>query len=135
MKTEGINRFDYLMETPYAYRGRDAKTGLDCYGLVLEIYRAVGFDLPDYDYPYKPEAQGRLMAENYHKFWKRVEGWERIENLMPFDLIRLYEEGPVANHIAVYLGDGWTIQMSRSGAIKLPLKRIMRKAEGVYRLK
>jgi len=38
-----------LVGTPWRLLGRDPGAGLDCIGVLLEIYRAGGIDLPDLD--------------------------------------------------------------------------------------
>lgn len=39
--------YEDLLFAPYKINGRDVKTGLDCYGLLLECYRRCGLFLPD----------------------------------------------------------------------------------------
>ena len=45
-------RYDDLIGVPFKNHGRDVKTGLDCYGLVMEVYRRFGIRLPEFDADY-----------------------------------------------------------------------------------
>lgn len=40
--------FKDLIGVPFVNGGRDYKTGLDCWGVVLEYYKRIGITLPDY---------------------------------------------------------------------------------------
>ena len=46
-------RFVELIGVPFANKGRDKKTGLDCYDLVKEVYKEYGKQIPEYDDQYK----------------------------------------------------------------------------------
>ena len=69
-----MNIVAYL-NIPYRHRGRDIRTGLDCYGLVKEIYRRErGIVLPDYVYDRDWAKQGLdLIREKYWAHFKPVE--------------------------------------------------------------
>lgn len=38
-----------IIGTPYVLGGRDPRVGLDCWGLILHVYRAMGRPLADFD--------------------------------------------------------------------------------------
>ena len=40
--------FDDLIGTPFANNGRNIKTGVDCYGLCMEVFRRYGIRIPEY---------------------------------------------------------------------------------------
>ena len=40
--------YDDLIGVPFVDGGRDAKSGLDCWGLVKEVFRRQGYEVPDY---------------------------------------------------------------------------------------
>lgn len=98
---------------PYKTYGRDLK-GVDCYGLILLIYKEhLGIELPDPN-TYKSWAESHEYlnafyseSENvvswYHKLWTPIEGVPH-----PYDvvLIRLFEELEPPSHIGLYIGDG-----------------------------
>ena len=57
--------FTDLIGTPFANHGRDVKQGLDCYGVVREVYRRYGYDVPEYDADYKDmERINELITGN-----------------------------------------------------------------------
>jgi len=47
-----------LIGIPFRLHGRSPEDGLDCYGLVMEIYRRMGIELPDYAYEGSPHTTG-----------------------------------------------------------------------------
>jgi len=47
---------------PFKEHGRDIKDGLDCYGLVILLYKDLGYQLDDYRY--KPD----WFKEGYNLF-------------------------------------------------------------------
>ena len=49
-----------LIGVPFVSRGRDPKIGLDCWGLVMEIGRRMGKNIPDF---YRKNGRGWI------KFW------------------------------------------------------------------
>ena len=44
--------FNDLIGVPFKNRGRDIQDGFDCYGLVKEVYRRYGHEIPEYDRQY-----------------------------------------------------------------------------------
>lgn len=46
-----------LIGVPFKMRGRDTD-GLDCYGLVMELYKRLGIELTDYEYEDSPRITG-----------------------------------------------------------------------------
>ena len=78
--------FTDLIGTPFANHGRDVKQGLDCYGVVREVYRRYGYDVPEYDADYKEEPAAPCLVA-----------------------IRFGSPDGVVNHTAVYIGGGMFI--------------------------
>lgn len=65
--------FDYssLVGIPYVRGGRDSKTGLDCFGICLEVFKGKGItDFPDFGAPEKSEEIHALMMEGVSLFEK-----------------------------------------------------------------
>ena len=49
-----MSKYSHLVGIPYKNNGRDEK-GLDCYGLVMQVYKILGIELPDYNSVPEPE--------------------------------------------------------------------------------
>lgn len=81
---------------PYVWGGTDPATGLDCSGLVQQVYSELGYDLPRVSYQ---QAQaGRPVAS--------------LAEAQPGDLVAF--NSPV-NHIGIYIGDNQMIHAPRPG--------------------
>lgn len=126
-----LEQFDYLMEVPYRHMGRDAKTGLDCYGLLMHVYGALGHPVPDYAYVNDPGRIGALIAEKIHEIWEKIPPIPPLTKggeggFLPGDAVLMWYEHALPNHVGVYLGgeNGLVLHMTRKGAVKAPLKRL-----------
>ncbi len=99
-----MNKFTDLIGVPFQNHGRDAEHGLDCYGLVKEVYRRYGHDIPEYDADYNDmERIDKLITGNTQGYpWKPLSE-PRVPCLMA---IRLGSPDGVVNHTAVYIGGG-----------------------------
>ena len=91
-----------LIGIPFANRGRDKKTGLDCYGLVQEFYRKFGVEVPEYYADFNDaERIQTLIADNTKGYpWKRIS-----EPIVPC-LIAMRFGNKYVNHTGVYVGAG-----------------------------
>lgn len=93
-----------LIGVPFQNRGRDATHGLDCYGLVKEVYKRHGYDVPEYsaDYNDMDKIDG-LITDNTSGYpWKEI-----TEPEVPCLIaMRLGSPYGVVNHTAVYIGGG-----------------------------
>lgn len=85
--------------TPYAWGG-NSYDGIDCSGLVQQVYKGFGIDLP------------RLSADQMRS-GARV-GWDELR---PGDLVGVdnSDRNNGADHIAVWAGDGYIIEAPRTG--------------------
>ena len=81
--------WDDLLAVPWAEDGRDPAAGLDCFGLVVEVYRRLGVELPD------PASPGFLSQRG---------GWEAISDPEPGCAVLMVHQG--RPHVGVYLGGG-----------------------------
>lgn len=96
-----------LIGTPFKLGGRDKKTGLDCYGLVTEIYKRHGINIPEYNEQYNTyEKASELIGEarDTKILWKEADS-----NNLPIPCvmaIRFNAPKGIINHTAVYIGDG-----------------------------
>lgn len=99
--------FKDLIGTPFASHGRDPETGFDCYGLVKEVYRRYGQEVPEYDADYTDmERIDSLIKGNTKGYpWKEI-----AEPEVPCLIaIRFGSPDGVVNHTAVYIGGGMFI--------------------------
>ena len=98
-------KLDDLIGVPFANRGRDPKTGLDCYGLVKEVFRRYGYDIPEYDTHYHYDDMCRineLISGNIKNYpWRKLKE-PKAPCLMA---IRFGSPDGVVNHTAVYIGE------------------------------
>lgn len=104
-RSRAISLASGYIGTPYVLGG-NSKQGIDCSGLVQQVYRQLGFNLP------------RLAAQQA----AAVPGVRTsINNLRPGDLVA-WADG---SHIAVYAGGGYVIQAlnPRQGTIKSHLSQ------------
>lgn len=86
--------------TPYVWGGNDLERGIDCSGLVQQLFRMVGIELP------RTAAEQSLVGEPI----------TRLEDLQPGD--RLYFTNSArmrVTHTGIYMGNGYFIHASRSG--------------------
>ena len=91
-------------KTPYVFGGNDLNKGIDCSGLVQQVYGQLGIKVPRTTY-------------EQAKFGKQVS----INNLLPGDLV-FYNTGKsdpngigVFSHVAIYIGNGQIIEAPRKG--------------------
>ena len=98
--------WDDLLAVPWAEDGRDPAAGLDCFGLVVEVYRRLGVELPD---PASPA------------FLSQRGGWEAITEPEPGCAVLMVHQG--RPHVGVYLGVGEVLHSTRlSGVVVSPLR-------------
>lgn len=103
-----INYTD-LIGVPFVNRGRDKKIGFDCYGLVKEVYKRYGHNIPEYDTQYNYDDMCRineLISGNIINY-----PWKKISEPKEPCLIAIRFGSPVGvvNHTAVYIGKGMFI--------------------------
>lgn len=94
--------FADLIGTPFVNRGRDAERGLDCYGLVKEVYKRYGHEVPEYDTDYNDMAKinGLITGNTQGYPWKKISEPEAPCLIA----IRFGSPDGVVNHTAVYIG-------------------------------
>lgn len=95
-----VNEAYSWLGTPYRFGG-DNREGVDCSGLVSQVYASVGIDLPRTSRT-QFEAVDRISSDN----------------LNSGDLI-FFSNGAIVNHVGIYIGNGEMIHASSSrGVIK-----------------
>lgn len=103
-----------MVGVPYVFKGRDPKNGIDCYGLVMEAAKRLGYYFPEYDDPALisditsgSEAEGDAAAE-YKAFpmtFKSDELFVKIDKPEPGCLALFCVIPPYVTHIGVVLDD------------------------------
>ena len=103
MTIDGVSIGEYAKQflgTPYAWGGDDLRGGIDCSGLVQQVYKHFGIDLPRVTYD--QIGQGAPVG---------------IKGLRPGDLVFFdtKKSKPGPDHIGIYLGDGKFIEAPKPG--------------------
>lgn len=110
-----INYAD-LIGVQFKNRGRDITSGVDCYGLVMEVYRRFGIDLPEFtaDFDDVEKINSLICTEAVKtSVWREVSKGEISELLVLslFVLARRLESSIIQDVISV------TANLSISGKI------------------
>lgn len=106
-----------LIGIPFKNRGRSVSTGFDCYGLVMEIYRRFGKNIPEYTADYNDlESVNALITQKtaIKSNWKRVSAPLPVPCLLA---IRFGVKPGIVNHTGVYLGDGKFIHIRENTGV------------------
>lgn len=123
--------FKDLLGIPFKYGGRD-KAGMDCYGLVVEVFRRLGINVEDPCIYSEKFATADYDAFEIHKTtnWREVVG-----ALEPFDVLLFSENsGTTGTHCAVYLpGDRLLHALEKIGVAISPMRRFKRRFLKAYR--
>lgn len=98
--SELFNYID-LLGTPFKMGGRD-KTGLDCYGLVKELYSRVGITLPEYTSSHLSANDKTIISMMISQ---GLDLFSRIYTPEPFSLVTFFIRPPFTTHIGVVMPD------------------------------
>lgn len=109
-KREIIKKY---LGVPFGYKGRSL-TSVDCYGLVVLIYKDLGFALPDYEYEDKWYDNGKnYYVDNYYELW------EKVTDLKEWDAILFKNRSTVVNHVGLYLGENQFIHCYVNSSVEI----------------
>ena len=118
---------------PYKNRGRDTN-GLDCWGLVLCIYKDIfGIDLPDlenYEVDWSYKGNDYIM-ERY------TNEWVRVEQPQEMDIVLMHNKKGISNHAGVMLDNKNFIHCPNAGVVlsKITDKMWVDRISGYFRYK
>ena len=95
-----------LIGTKFVNRGRNVKEGLDCYGLVMEVYKRYDITIPEYnaDFNDSRKISGIIKQEAQKSCWQRADATD-----LPVPCIVAIRFGVpkgIVNHTGVYIGNG-----------------------------
>ncbi len=116
---------------PYLHKGRDL-TGLDCWGLIILIYKDLGidiFDLDNYEKNWHLKGDNHFI-ENYYDAW--------IKHLAPIfkDILLFNSSKNITNHAGLYLSNGKFLHGCKAGVVVGRLNgKWEERLQGIYRYK
>ncbi len=118
---------------PYQHHGRSL-SGLDCYGLILEVFKNQGVRLWDIHDEYDQEWSWKgkdFFIENYAR------EWEKVLDPRFMDVVCFKNGKDIVNHAGVLLGEGKFIHAVKAGVVvsKLTDSQWQKRFVGFYRYK
>lgn len=123
---------DKYLGIPYVHLGRTMQ-GLDCYGLIILVYKDLGFELIDLtDYEKNWSLKGNdLFIENYQKQWERVD----VSRL--FDVVLFRGTKSVTNHAGIFLEGDRFLHCMEAGVVvgRFSVGGWAERVEGYFRIK
>lgn len=120
-------KYGDLIGVKYRPHGRSKKDGFDCYGLVIEVLRRNGKELPDLYYKSLKVNNDFVMQFDLHT--------ERIDKPEENCLIEMMSYGQ-PGHIGVYIGEGLMIHSTTSKGVCIEqVRHYSGKIRGYYRVK
>lgn len=119
-----------LIGKPFASDGY-GPDAYSCYGLVWEVYRRYGIDIPQTNISVTAcrEASNREILEHAARYWRAIEKPE-----VPCAVLISSTNPEYANHIGVYIGRGRLLHITIHRAVVVDrLADWQRKIIGYYR--
>ena len=90
-----------LVGIPFADGGRGPES-FDCWGLVREVYRRYGINLPDYNIGCYDILNVTAEMERNRHYWREHKPPEiPVPSVVAFRV-----SAPMINHVGIYIGDG-----------------------------
>ena len=119
-----------LIGIPFVSQGRSTTSGMDCWGLVMEVYRHYGVKLPDFSvdafaFDKINELTGTEIA---------TRAWEEIHEPETPSVVLMRIHPKYITHAGVYIGGGKIIHTRKTvGAIITPTSTLRNQIVGYYR--
>lgn len=118
----------------YKHKGRDIKTGLDCWGLIKSVYHDLGielFDLDDYEANWAKKGKNHFI-DNYHEQWEKVDGEKKF-----LDVVLFANPESVVSHAGIVLTPEKFIHCCKIGVVVSRMGDLhwFQRFVGVYRYK
>ena len=115
MAVSGLPDLSGLIGIPFVDGGRDPATGLDCWGLFMEVQKRFGVDVPDF------QVSCHSTPGIDDAFAEAIGRWRRIEKPTPGCGVALAIDPnfpDTVQHFGVYIGGGKFLHtLEKTGAI------------------
>ena len=120
-----------LIGKPFVSGGRDLHTGMDCWGLIMEVYNRRGINLPDF----KVDSKAFALINSIIDGEIGTGAWEEVEQPGDELLVVLMRIHPkYVTHVGAYLGDGRIIHtMENTGVVISRATALRNMIVGYYR--
>lgn len=124
-----------LLAVPYAFGGRDPAVGLDCWGMVIEVRRRLGYATWDPWHPISDQEEipqaAAAVVQMFADRWERV----TLRDAEAGDVLVLPGFSGERTHAAVHVGGppGAAMQITKNGARRDTVAKLSRYVRGVYR--
>jgi len=107
---EVINKY---LGIPYLNRGRTMEA-LDCWGLIIAVYKDLGFALPDtteeYDEDWSWQGKDFFLTTNYSD-------WQKVLIPGSLDVVLFQNSKGIANHGGIMLKNNRFLHACRAGVV------------------
>jgi cell wall-associated NlpC family hydrolase len=101
-----INKAETYIGLPYVWGGTDLSKGVDCSGLVQQVYKQFGLNLPRVS---ASQYTGHLGSTTYGVR-------TNVSQLEPGDLVFFKHSDGQVHHVAIWLGKGQILEAPHTGA-------------------
>ncbi len=120
--------FEDLIGRPFEYGGRPPSKALDCYGLVVEVSKRMGVELPSRQFSEHPNVIGTLMA-------MQMDAWEPCERAP--GAVLLFRIMGVCQHVGIVISDYRFLHTweASGGVLSEDIENWERRIAGCYRYK
>lgn len=95
-----------LIGVKYKVHGRTKEEGFDCYGLVMEVMRRCGKEMPDLPYSDTSTKENQTNAPLIIDMVTKGLDMKKIDEREKYCLVTLGFSGRLTSHVGVYIGGG-----------------------------
>ena len=93
-----------LVGVPFVDKGRDPQTGLDCWGLLIEVQKRYGRTIPDFDISCNNGAEIFHFFRELKNTWKEVNGKPEPGDGIALALMENHRN--IVQHFGTFIGKG-----------------------------